>query len=714
MSARTRSAPVRLEHLDAPSGTGTPIVLAPSGRFTGNVGTPYDTDWVRVDLTAGRSYRFEMDGLSLADSYLELRDRRGNIVAFNDDAGRLNHSAFTYTPATSESFYLVARAYGVGTGSYTLTYDTTRPWTMEQIGNYLAKGFWADMSETPRTYETGNGRPITCDLTDLGADERAVAKMALNAWAQVSGLRFDTTSTAGSAAQIRFTNDDQAGAYCVADALVGNTVARSTVNIPLYWRDQPGEGFASYFYHTYIHEIGHALGLGHAGGYNGSATYGRDNHYANDSWQATIMSYFSQTANSSITASYGFCVTPMIADIIAIQSIYDLPRNLFAGNTMWGEGCTAGGAMGLANSLMTSRQAVTLTIVDQGGTDWLRLAGDTSAQMVNLQAGTVSNVYGRIGNLSIAQGTVIESVIAGRASDVVRGNAADNWLCGMSGNDTLYGASGHDTLDGGAGADRLSGGRGNDLYVVDGADTLIELAGEGVDRVRATVNYTLGAHFEALLLIQSFATYGVGNDQANTIVGNSQVNHLSGLGGNDTLFGMDGNDTLNGNLGADRLVGGAGDDVYIADWQDTIVEAVNGGTDTVRTSIDLVLGANLERAIATGNAAVRIVGNGQANELIGNSAANRIVGGGGNDRMIGGGGADCFVFSPGHSGRITDFADDIDLIEIRTGGSRSVTVDTVLDTARDVSGGVELTIAGGVIRIDGMTADALRDDLILV
>ncbi len=34
-----------------------------------------------------------------------------------------------------------------------------------------------------------------------------------------------------------------------------------------------------------IHEIGHSLGSGHAGAYNGSATYGVDNVYANDTWQ---------------------------------------------------------------------------------------------------------------------------------------------------------------------------------------------------------------------------------------------------------------------------------------------------------------------------------------------------------------------------------------------------------------------------------------------
>jgi hypothetical protein len=41
----------------------------------------------------------------------------------------------------------------------------------------------------------------------------------------------------------------------------------------------PAKTIDSYSFQTYVHEIGHALGLGHGGPYNGSASYGLDNLY---------------------------------------------------------------------------------------------------------------------------------------------------------------------------------------------------------------------------------------------------------------------------------------------------------------------------------------------------------------------------------------------------------------------------------------------------
>ena len=47
--------------------------------------------------------------------------------------------------------------------------------------------------------------------------------------------------------------------------------------------------------------IGHAIGLVHAGEYNGSAHFGVDNLYGNDSWQMSIMSYFDQAENTYVS-----------------------------------------------------------------------------------------------------------------------------------------------------------------------------------------------------------------------------------------------------------------------------------------------------------------------------------------------------------------------------------------------------------------------------
>ena len=98
--------------------------------------------------------------------------------------------------------------------------------------------------------------------------------------------------------------------------------------------------YDDYTLQTILHEIGHAIGLGHQGPYNGSATYGVDNVFDNDSWQASMMSYFSQTENSSINASYEFLQTPMAVDWMALDDLYGRQgygvSNAFTEDTVWG------------------------------------------------------------------------------------------------------------------------------------------------------------------------------------------------------------------------------------------------------------------------------------------------------------------------------------------------------------------------------------------
>ena len=85
-------------------------------------------------------------------------------------------------------------------------------------------------------------------------------------------------------------DDNAAGAYA-SSSVFGGTIQSSFVNVNANWAGGTNR-IDGYFFQTYVHEIGHALGLGHAGPYNGGATYGVDNNYQNDSWQSSVMSYF--------------------------------------------------------------------------------------------------------------------------------------------------------------------------------------------------------------------------------------------------------------------------------------------------------------------------------------------------------------------------------------------------------------------------------------
>jgi serralysin len=166
------------------------------------------------------------------------------------------------------------------------------------------------------------------------------------------------------------------------------------------------------------------------------------------------------------------------------------------------------------------------------------------------------------------------------------GNAAANTITGNSGNNILNGAGGTDTLIGLA---------GDDTYVIDAGGTITEASNGGTDTVRTSATLTLGANLENLILIGGFAISGTGHAGTNTITGNA------------------GNNTLNGAGGSDTFIGGFGSDTFITDGDDTIIEASNPGTDTVRSSATFTLGANLENLILTGNSNQNATGNSAAN-----------------------------------------------------------------------------------------------------
>ena len=258
--------------------------------------------------------------------------------------------------------------------------------------------------------------------------------------------------------------------------------------------------------------------------------------------------------------------------------------------------------------------------------------------------------------------------LTGAVSLDATGNSLDNRLTGNGANS------------------RLAGQLGNDTYVVSSSSELVvECLNEGVDRVISSVAYALPSFVEELELSGELAIDAVGNELDNLLLGNGAANQLNGGIGRDRMQGGDGNDEylvenpgdlvtedgdsgfdtvrswisfqlppnveacllqgnsdlnatgnddknrLAGNSGFNILSGGLGDDTYQLDQlTDQLLEAADGGRDTIISSLDYTLIDHFENLELVEQAETG-AGNAINNKLTGNSKSNVLAGMAGND-----------------------------------------------------------------------------------
>ena len=271
------------------------------------------------------------------------------------------------------------------------------------------------------------------------------------------------------------------------------------------------------------------------------------------------------------------------------------------------------------------------------------LTGNAGKNVLNGGLGADTMIGGAGDDTYVVDGADIVIEAAGQGTDTIQSSASCKLGANLenlvltgaghvdgSGNDLtnmLTGNAGNNFLDGGAGADTMAGGAGNDTYVVDNAgDVVTEGTGGGTETVQSSVTYMLSANVENLVLAGAGHVNGSGNDLKNALTGNA------------------GNNILDGGAGADAMAGGLGHDTYVVDDAgDTVSEAANEGTDTVKASFSFVLGVNVENLALVGTGHINGTGNGLANTLTGDRTYNLGSLGGGADTMIGGAGDDTYV-----------------------------------------------------------------------
>ncbi len=319
---------------------------------------------------------------------------------------------------------------------------------------------------------------------------------------------------------------------------------------------------------------------------------------------------------------------------------------------------------------------------------------DVRTQVIEAPGGGYDTVYLSNGGWAPGAGQEIEKIVATGTTGIA--------LTGNEFNNLLVGNSGANLIDGKGGVDTMQGGDGADTYIVDNsADVVVENPNQGNDTVKASVDYTLSANIETLIMTAPGHT-GVGSADANTILGSTGADTLDGGAGNDTLTGGGGNDTFvfTPGSGSDVITDFAGGDqldlsAYLAAGaHPTVVWSTPGAVIQLDANDSILLkgvavaavtatanGFTLNAAVASAppvvvpaSAGLNLHGTPGNDSLVGDVGPDTLDGGAGVDTLVGGAGDDLYFV---HDARTL-------VVEAPGGGTDTVKSDVSLTLAPNV------------------------------
>ena len=296
---------------------------------------------------------------------------------------------------------------------------------------------------------------------------------AMDSYQNVSGLEFVATDNPDEA-NIKWAmlNDDESESWLGWSYGPWSGGSLSTVNSDYYDLSEgdsvePG----SYYYLTYIHELGHTLGFGHphdgdtvfpgvAGDYESG-----DNLLNSSPW--TTLTYVDSSAENDLSPGWesesGYLEAPGTFDIAIAQYLYGPNENHNSDDTTY---VLDGDLNGYK------------TIWDAGGQDIIDASEAPYGVTIDLRSATLENEIGGGGYVSGVEGyysgyiipynstgnAVIEHASGSIGDDIIQGNEYGNLIYGNDGNDTISAGESSDSIAGGKGDDVLEGGDGPDVF----------------------------------------------------------------------------------------------------------------------------------------------------------------------------------------------------------------------------------------------------------